>query len=287
MAPGCCRPTSIRRQLRPPQRRAGTASSTHTGLRARRGCVVLRRLVGADRAVGARRRREGVPRLRRGHRAGPALGHRARVATQGVRGAAGHAIGRRDHNSVQGRPALRHRAAQLIGRRPRRCLARVVEGGATPVQRECHPVERATFEPDRAAGTDELHPLPRRRQRAHVAPARRAVDAEAHLVSPPIRAMLPSAIVPLQHHFARRIRRIEIDVREQRVAHRHRAASRSRHRNNAGACPPSPPTDARARRRMAPGCCRPTSIRRQLRPPQRPAGTASSTHTVCALAAAA
>ena len=68
------------------------------------------------------------------------------------------------------------------------------------------------------AGTDNFTHCPA----AGSAPIERrlAVPLMPHgnRIRAPVRAVFPSAVVPLQHHLARRVRRIEIHVREQRVA---------------------------------------------------------------------
>ncbi len=138
---------------------------------------------------------------------------------------------------------------------------------AAVVERERHAAHRLAVEADLRRRHRQAHPLSRRRQRPHVAPARGAVDAPADAVGAPVRAVLPrAAVVPLQHHLGRRIRRVQIDVRVQRVAGADRHRVSWPRRNSAGAGRRPAPTGAQARRRTASDWRSPSSTPRRCRP---------------------
>jgi hypothetical protein len=99
-------------------------------------------------------------------------------------------------------------------------LARLVPRRAPAVERERHPVERLAFEPHLTRRHLQPYPLPRGRQRPHVAAAARPVRSPRELVRAPVGAVVPALLVavPLKHHLRRRIRRVEVDVGHQTLA---------------------------------------------------------------------
>ena len=146
-----------------------------------------------------------------------------------------------------------------------------VPGGAAVVQHEAHPAHRQALEADLRGRDLEAHPLSGRRQRPHVAPARRAIDTPADEVGAPVRTMLKrGAVVPLQHHLARWIRGIQVHVRVERIAEPD-GKGRGRSREDVLMHPGRQRRLVRQPcRRTAPGCCSSSSNPRRCRPAPPP-----------------
>ena len=87
------------------------------------------------------------------------------------------------------------------------------------IERERHAVEDAALQADQRRRHVQAHPLSHGRQGAHEVAAHRAVHAPGDRVRAPVRPVLPTPVVPLQHHFGRRIHGIEVHVRKERFTH--------------------------------------------------------------------
>ena len=89
-----------------------------------------------------------------------------------------------------------------------------------------HAVERAAFETDLRGWHFESDPLTGGGKRAHVAAAHGSVRAPRNNVCAPVGAVLPTAVVPLQHDFRRHVRGVEVNISHQTLAVTYRQAAR-------------------------------------------------------------
>src|SRR6185295_18501049 len=94
--------------------------------------------------------------------------------------------------------------------RRRKYFACTIPGHAPAVSIEGHAADRLAFKPEHTGRYFQSHPLPTRRQCAD-----EGSTHAGNVVSSPVSVVPHAPVVPLQHHFTRQVRRIQIHITEQ------------------------------------------------------------------------